>query len=99
MLSKDDTVSGNCCPKRVRPRGYLRLREAEELFQHVLGFANDLGLMSEEIDPRNGEQLGNYPQAFTHIALINAAVRLASAQRGDLPQTQKLTQSDERKAA
>ncbi len=67
-----------------------RLRHAEELFRHITSFANDLGLMSEEIDAGNGEQLGNFPQAFTHIALINAAVRLAAARRGDIPGTQKL---------
>ncbi len=67
-----------------------RLKRAEELFRHVTSFANDVGLMSEEIDPVSGDQLGNFPQAFTHVALINAAVRLAAARRGDVPETQKL---------
>jgi len=62
-----------------------RLTEAEALFRHVLSFANDVGLFAEEIDPVTSEQLGNFPQAFTHIALINAAVRLAAAHRGEKP--------------
>ena len=61
-----------------------RLAEAEEMFRHVLSFANDVGLMAEELDPDTGEQLGNFPQGFTHIGLINAAVRLQKAKRGEL---------------
>ena len=56
-----------------------QLDEAQALFEHVLGQANDLGLLAEEIDPMTGEQLGNFPQAFSHMALIGTAVDLASA--------------------
>ena len=56
-----------------------RLEEAERLFDYVVGHANDLGLMSEELDAVTREQLGNFPQGFTHIGLINAACRIAAA--------------------
>jgi GH15 family glucan-1,4-alpha-glucosidase len=46
---------------------------AERIFRRMLGHANHLGLYSEELNPRTGEFLGNFPQAFTHIALINCA--------------------------
>ncbi|HKW26611.1 MAG TPA: glycoside hydrolase family 15 protein [Terriglobales bacterium] len=59
-----------------------RLQEAEALFEHVLSFQNDVGLFSEEIDPDSGEQLGNFPQAFSHISLINSAARLEAAREG-----------------
>ena len=50
--------------------------EATAIFERLLARGNDLGLFAEEIDPKTGEQLGNTPQGFTHMALINAAIRL-----------------------
>ena len=50
-----------------------RKKEARELFQRLLGVRNDLGLFSEEYDPREKRQLGNFPQAFSHVALLGAA--------------------------
>ena len=53
-----------------------RADRARALFEQVLGHANDLGLFAEQIDLSTGEQLGNTPQALSHIGLINAAWRL-----------------------
>jgi GH15 family glucan-1,4-alpha-glucosidase len=50
-----------------------RTREARELFERLLDVRNDLGLLSEEYDPKAKRQLGNFPQAFTHVALVNTA--------------------------
>jgi alpha,alpha-trehalase len=50
-----------------------QLERAEKLFDQLAGYANDLGLLAEEIDTTNDEQLGNFPQAFSHIGLITAA--------------------------
>ncbi|GEO16618.1 glycoside hydrolase family 15 protein [Microvirga aerophila] len=58
------------------------LTDAREAFEHILSFANDLGLYAEEIDVVTGKALGNFPQAFTHVGLINAAMALADAQWG-----------------
>jgi GH15 family glucan-1,4-alpha-glucosidase len=55
-----------------------RLDDAERLFEHLLSFRNDLGLLAEEYDPRAGRQLGNFPQGFSHIALVNTAHNLIS---------------------
>jgi GH15 family glucan-1,4-alpha-glucosidase len=60
-----------------------RVEEATELFERLLSYANDLGLLSEEYDPVAGHQLGNFPQAFTHVALINTAVNLARARASE----------------
>jgi GH15 family glucan-1,4-alpha-glucosidase len=53
-----------------------RLDEAEETFERVLALRNDLGLLAEEWDPSTRRQLGNYPQAFTHVSLVNSAFNL-----------------------
>jgi GH15 family glucan-1,4-alpha-glucosidase len=53
-----------------------RFDEARELFERLLDLRNDVGLLSEEFDPRAGRQLGNFPQAFTHLALVNSAIVL-----------------------
>jgi len=50
-----------------------RKKEARELFERLLDLRNDLGLLSEEYDPRNKRQLGNFPQAFSHVALVSCA--------------------------
>ena len=51
--------------------------EAITLFEKLLGKANDVGLFSEEIEPSSGELLGNFPQAFSHATLVQAALSLA----------------------
>jgi GH15 family glucan-1,4-alpha-glucosidase len=58
------------------------LADAEEAFAHMLSFANDVGLYAEEIEPDNGGALGNFPQAFTHVGVINAALAIAAARDG-----------------
>jgi GH15 family glucan-1,4-alpha-glucosidase len=55
------------------------LERAEALFEQLADYANDLGLLAEEIDTANGEQLGNFPQAFSHIGLITAAWEIDKA--------------------
>jgi len=67
-----------------------RRDDAERLFNRLVSLCNDVGLLSEEYDPRARRQLGNFPQAFSHIALINSAFNLTRAekpaeQRSDLP--------------
>jgi len=55
------------------------VEEARALFEHVVSFANDLGLMSEEIEPAQGRLLGNFPQGYTHLGLIRSALSIAAA--------------------
>jgi GH15 family glucan-1,4-alpha-glucosidase len=57
-----------------------RQAEAVELFEALLGVANDLGLYAEEYNADTGELLGNFPQAFTHMALVNSAHQLSCAE-------------------
>jgi len=54
--------------------------EARSLFERVVGYANDVGLLAEEIDPVAGQLLGNFPQGFSHLALIRSALHIARAE-------------------
>jgi GH15 family glucan-1,4-alpha-glucosidase len=56
-----------------------RLDEAKALFERLLSYRNDVGLLAEEYDPVARRQLGNFPQAFSHLALVNTAHSLASS--------------------
>jgi GH15 family glucan-1,4-alpha-glucosidase len=56
--------------------------EARALFERLVGLANDLGLLAEEYDVKRGRQVGNFPQAFSHLTLIGAAHAIAEAESG-----------------
>ncbi len=60
-----------------------RTDDARALFERLLDLRNDLGLMAEQYDPARGRQLGNFPQAFSHVALVNSATRLARRRKAD----------------
>ena len=55
-----------------------RVDEARALFERLLGLSNDVGLLAEEYDPVANRQLGNFPQAFTHVSLVNSACNLSA---------------------
>jgi len=61
-----------------------RPAQAREVMERALAWSNDLGLLAEQVDPASGEVLGNFPQAFSHIGLINAAWAIGEAE-GTLP--------------
>ena len=54
---------------------------ARATFERAVAYANDVGLLAEEVDPASGELLGNFPQAFSHIGLVNAAWAIAQAEQ------------------
>ena len=54
-----------------------RYREARKLFERLLARCNDVGLLAEEFDPLTGRMLGNFPQAYSHVGLINCALNLS----------------------
>lgn len=58
-----------------------RLERARQVFERAASYVNDVGLLAEEVDPGTGELLGNFPQAFSHIGLVNAAWAIAEAER------------------
>jgi GH15 family glucan-1,4-alpha-glucosidase len=84
-LTGDEGSFGICsfwALEQVAQRG--ELEEAERQFGHLLSFGNDVGLFAEEIDTRTGEALGNFPQAFTHVGIINVALALEKARHNQL---------------
>jgi len=84
-LSRGEGAFGICCfwAPEYLALGGGSLEEAETEFRSVLRYANELGLYGEEIDPVDGGILGNFPQGFTHVGLINAALTIAE-RRGKL---------------
>jgi GH15 family glucan-1,4-alpha-glucosidase len=62
-----------------------RIDDAKSMFERLLGLCNDLGLYSEEYDPKAGRMIGNYPQAFTHVGLVNSARNLTRVLKQQRP--------------
>jgi hypothetical protein len=73
---------GQCCTGEVtfKVDNYIlqvRYEDAQRLFNRLLSRCNDVGLLAEEFDPLNGRMLGNFPQAYSHVGLINCALNLS----------------------
>jgi GH15 family glucan-1,4-alpha-glucosidase len=66
-----------------------RLDEAESLIDRLFALSNDVGLYAEMVDISTGEQLGNMPQAFTHMAVVTSCSAISAARRGQLPPADK----------
>jgi GH15 family glucan-1,4-alpha-glucosidase len=68
-----------------------RRDDARSLFERLLALRNDVGLLAEEYDTRIGRQVGNFPQAFSHVALVDTALNLghAAVQNAPRPATQR----------
>jgi GH15 family glucan-1,4-alpha-glucosidase len=78
-VSRDEGCFGICSFWGVEQRARQGDRDSAEAdFVELLGYASDVGLFGEEVDPGSGAALGNFPQAFTHVGLINAALALES---------------------
>jgi GH15 family glucan-1,4-alpha-glucosidase len=78
-------------------KGGGSLEAAVQSFSQTLSYTNDLGLFAEEIDPKTKDALGNFPQAFTHVGLINAALSLVEREEQDNGRdrlTQKLAEPE-----
>jgi GH15 family glucan-1,4-alpha-glucosidase len=75
-----------CCFWMIQNLAMIgQLAEAERLFKNLLRRSNGLGLLAEEIDPHTGAQMGNFPQALSHAALINTAITIEQLRGGVSP--------------
>ena len=63
-----------------------RTKEARDIFENMINHTNHVGLLSEQLDPITGEFLGNFPQAYSHIGMINSMIYLAYAEGRPLPE-------------
>jgi len=70
-----------------------RYAQARHLFERLLARCNDVGLLAEEFDPQSGRMLGNFPQAYCHVGIINCALNL-SRQKGPVEQRAQLSERD-----
>ncbi len=66
--------------------GQGRVEEAHELFDQLCSYANDLGLLPEQIDPATGIFLGNFPQGLSHVGLVSSAIVLGRTLHGARPE-------------
>lgn len=69
-----------------------RYKDAQVLFERLSGLCNDVGLLAEQYDPRSGRMLGNFPQAFSHVGIINTALNLHTLQAPVHERTHGLSQ-------
>ena len=76
-----------------------RIDDAKELFERLLSLRNDVGLLAEEYDPKAKRQMGNFPQAFSHMALVNSAYNLTRSEKPVEQRAQAEYESPEGKAA
>ena len=75
-----------------------RRDEGRAIFDRLCALQNDVGLLSEEYDPATGRMLGNFPQAFSHVALVNTAANLSMADQGPSAERRRNAASDTRPA-
>ncbi len=77
-FGKPETTFLICAFWYVETLAYLgRLEEAQEFFERLLKYTNHVGLLSEDVDPSTGSQWGNFPQAYSHVGLVNAAFAIS----------------------
>ncbi|NQU37805.1 MAG: glycoside hydrolase family 15 protein, partial [Actinobacteria bacterium] len=62
-----------------------RIEQARDVYERAIAPLNDVGLLAEQVDPATGSLWGNFPQAFSHIGLVNAAAAIATAEAGARP--------------
>jgi GH15 family glucan-1,4-alpha-glucosidase len=79
-------------------RGGGTLEEADATFKNVMAYANDVGLFGEEIDPETGDALGNFPQGFTHLGVINAALSLRDREQREVANSEGRKETPDHRA-